>query len=332
MGGITVSEKKLLEEFLGNARYHIELSEAIHNTSIEELEKKINDLQDIILYGPPGTGKSYMVDTVLEKIKEKIGLTKTVQFHAEYTYDDFIEGLKPVEGQAGTFKYEKGSFFEFCINARRMDSDKINLFFIDEINRANITAVFGEVMYAMEDKGKRTLKTARTNEDFCIPSNVIIVGTMNTADRSLAKQFDFALRRRFKFLPVYPNANILRELIYLKGFSPDLKQDFNEDMYIKAFEIMNELITRHPLLGKELTIGHILWVPSVKEEEYINKTHIGDTFREIVLPQISSYCGPNEEALETIVGPDLKKSIIFGKYPSDDSIIAYLKTLNNIYK
>ncbi|MDP9675751.1 5-methylcytosine-specific restriction protein B [Paenibacillus jamilae] len=319
-----------LQEFMTYSDYQIHSEKRINTTSIDTFIERILDLNDIILYGPPGTGKSYLIDRVLELLGEKLGSSKTVQFHSEYTYDDFIEGLKPkIEGG---FEYVEGSFYEFCNNVRKIDESgsKIHPFFIDELNRANITAVFGEIMYLMDKKGIRELPTARTGKPFSIPPNVVIIGTMNTADKSIGGQIDFALRRRFRFLPVYPDPSILQELITSKGFTSELREKLTEGEYIKAFKAMNILISKHPLLGKELTLGHILWTPKRFSEVEMNEDTLGEIFRELVLPQIVSYSGSNTELLGRILGPELRDTLIFGEYPANDQILALLKSLQQI--
>ncbi|MED1876669.1 McrB family protein [Brevibacillus borstelensis] len=317
-----------VQEFLDHADYQLESKSDINTVDIDIVLSRISKKQDVILYGPPGTGKSYMIDNVTELLGERKGLSKTIQFHAEYTYDDFVEGLKP--NNNGGFSYVKGDFFQFCEDVKDADpqGNKIHTFFIDEINRANITSVFGELMYLIEGKGKRILPTARTKTPFFIPNNVVIIGTMNTADRSLGK-FDFALRRRFRFLPVYPDHNILKQMILKFGFTDELKSSLNEDAYINAFRKLNNKIRIHPLLGKELTLGHVLWMPKLEEDRKISVDDIGDVFRELILPQLESYCGSNKETLGSLIGPNLRDDLIMGRYIANESVIAFLVSLQN---
>lgn len=319
----------LIKELMDHTAYQVKVEHKINTISIDVLEKKITNLKDVILYGPPGTGKSFMVDSVMRRLGEKFGHTKKIQFHSEYTYDDFVEGLVPKEGE-GIFEYHSGAFFKFCEEVEKTDPDlkKIHPFFIDEINRANITSVFGEVLYLIEDKGIRTLATSKRNIPFTIPKNVIIIGTMNTADKSLSR-LDFALRRRFSFLPVYPDDNVLREVVLSMGFSEDLESKITIDSYVDAFNSLNAQINAHPLLGKDLTIGHVLWIPKVESVRSITEEDIGDVFREYVFPQLESYCGSNKEALGVLIGPRLRDSIVFGKYISDLEVLAYLNSQKN---
>lgn len=199
-----------VEQFLTQAEYDdVDVSNKITNTSIEQLIEAVTNYQDCILFGPPGTSKTFMIDSLAERLGDKLGLMNMVQFHTNYSYEEFVEGIVP-DVEHGGFKYETGVFFDFCVEAAKDENkDKLCLFIIDEINRANVTAVFGEVMYLMENKGKRTLKTPKQKLDFTVPENVVIVGTMNTADKTLAK-LDFAFRRRFRFMAVYPSDTTLR--------------------------------------------------------------------------------------------------------------------------
>ena len=316
-----------VEEFLQHAAYEeVDLRDKVANTTIDQVVEVVLKKQDCILYGPPGTSKTYMIDNLSEKLSDKLGLFEKIQFHANYSYEEFIEGIVP-DVDKGGFKFETGVFYNFCQKASEEQyQDKICVFVIDEINRANVTAVFGEVMNLMEDKGRRILKTAKQQLDFCIPSNVVIVGTMNTADKTLAK-LDFALRRRFRFLPVYPSSDILHTIISASSFSESLEISIKD--YIDCFNILNAKITRHPLLGKDLTLGHVLWIKKDTSLEPYTKEDIGRIFRETIFPQLESYCGSNRDVLGSLLGPKLRDKIIFGFEISDDDVIEFLSGLKN---
>lgn len=316
-----------VEEFLQHSTYEeVDLSYKIANTTIDQVVEAVLNKQDCILYGPPGTSKTYMIDKLSEKLADKLGLFEVIQFHANYSYEEFIEGIVPDVGNGG-FKFETGTFYNFCRKAlEEQYRDKISVFVIDEINRANVTAVFGEVMNLMEDKGQRKLKTSKQHLDFCIPSNVVIVGTMNTADKTLAK-LDFAFRRRFRFLSVYPSSEILHTLISASSFSESLGISIED--YIDCFNILNAKITKHPLLGKDLTLGHVLWMRKDTSENPYTKEDIGKIFRETIFPQIESYCGSNRDILGSLLGPELRDRIIFGYEITDDVVIEFLSGLKN---
>lgn len=169
-----------------------------------------------ILYGPPGTGKTFIAHHLARhliganKDGERDGFTQLLQFHPAYSYEEFIQGLRPQptsEGSTGlAFTLQPGRFLNFCREAAgRMDTCVL---IIDEINRANLAQVLGELLYLLEYR-EAQIRLAGSDTPFSIPANVRILGTMNTADRSIAL-VDNALRRRFAFLRVAPDLNTLR--------------------------------------------------------------------------------------------------------------------------
>jgi hypothetical protein len=180
--------------------------------SVQELNrwlKAIERKKQAIIYGPPGTGKTHIAQAIARLLTaDKDGLISMVQFHPAYSYEDFIQGIRPKIGAAGSLEYQmtRGRFLDFCDDAATRSSTSVLI--IDEINRANLSRVFGELMYLMEYRDKTI--TLAGGEEFAIPENVRIIGTMNTADRSIAL-VDHALRRRFAFLELSPNFQILRQ-------------------------------------------------------------------------------------------------------------------------
>ena len=167
--------------------------------------------KNIILEGAPGVGKTFLARKIAYQL---IGFVKDeniemVQFHQSYSYEDFVQGIRPSE--EGGFERRNGIFFDFCSKARR-SPDQQFVFIIDEINRGNISKILGELMMLIEaDKRKKqyAIKLTYSNEDderFFVPENVYLIGCMNTADRSLAI-VDYALRRRFRFCPIKPEFN-----------------------------------------------------------------------------------------------------------------------------
>lgn len=205
----------------------------------DDIEMWVQSLQrkkQIIFYGPPGTGKTFTAKELAKQITGGTdGFWDTVQFHQSYEYEDFIQGLRPKNDSNGNLTYElqAGTFLEFCEKARDKDSPCVLI--LDEINRTDLSSVFGELMYLLEYREDSMQLAQHTEEDegFSIPDNVYLLGTMNTADRSIAL-VDFALRRRFAFIPLYPNYDVLRN--HYAGTGTDVME------LIELIETINEEI------------------------------------------------------------------------------------------
>jgi MoxR-like ATPase len=212
--------------------------------------------KNIILQGPPGTGKTFVAKRLAyalmgEKAPERV---VAVQFHQSYSYEDFIQGFRPREG--GGFERRDGVFYRFCERAR-LDPDHAYVFVIDEINRGNVSKVFGELMLLMEaDKRGEEYRVQLTysagDEHFYIPENVHFIGTMNTADRSLAL-VDYALRRRFAFFHVPPafNAQLKAHLLENVGLSEALATSV-----LARMRGLNDIIRQDANLGEGFEVGH----------------------------------------------------------------------------
>ena len=169
--------------------------------------RAITRKKQAILYGPPGTGKTFVARALARHlIGGGDGFVDMVQFHPAYAYEDFVQGIRP-HTRAGGLEYQltPGRFLQFCERARSCRG--LCVLIIDEINRANLSRVFGELMVLLEYRDHEIALAAGTR--FRIPPNVLLIGTMNTADRSIAL-VDQALRRRFAFLAVYPDYDVLR--------------------------------------------------------------------------------------------------------------------------
>ena len=187
--------------------------------SSEDLEHWLCALdrkKQAVFYGPPGTGKTFLSEKLSKHlISGTDGFTQLVQFHPEYAYQDFMQGIRPVTGKDGSLQYKNipGVFKLFCEKAR--DCKGRCVLIIDEINRANLSRVFGELMYLLEYRNESVELSG--GGKFHIPENVRIIGTMNTADRSIAL-VDYALRRRFAFIRLAPDFEILRKFHEDSGF------------------------------------------------------------------------------------------------------------------
>jgi 5-methylcytosine-specific restriction protein B len=228
------------------------------DTWIEALNRK----KGCVFYGPPGTGKTFAARKIAEKVTDNTSNeSDIVQFHQSYEYEDFMQGIRPVldgNNRSGSLNYEmqKGKFYEFCKKAEKLSGPCILI--IDEINRADVSSVFGELMYLLEyrDEEIHLSQDSEDGEKFSIPRNVYLIGTMNTADRSIAL-VDFALRRRFAFLPLYPNYDVLRE-----KFDAN---DVDTDDLIEVLEKINDEIG-----DKQYSLGYSYFLDADVRSELAN--------------------------------------------------------------
>lgn len=172
-----------------------------------------------ILYGPPGTGKTFVAQKLAQHLTQaQDGFWEMVQFHPAYAYEDFVQGIRPFTDESGTLHYSlvPGRFLDFCQRASQHDS--VCVLIIDEINRANLAAVFGELMVLLEYR--EAVIPLASGGSFQIPASVRLIGTMNTADRSIAL-VDHALRRRFAFIHLPPNYDVLRHFHTSTGYDAE---------------------------------------------------------------------------------------------------------------
>ena len=197
----------------------LEVISNISRISITELQcwiQAIKRKNQAIIYGPPGTGKTFIANLIAKYlIGGGDGFYELVQFHPTYSYEDFIQGLRPQLNLNGQLEYAMipGRFMDFCEKAENSIGPCVLI--IDEINRANLSMVFGELMYLLEYRDQKI--AIASGGELKIPENIKIIGTMNTADRSIAL-VDHALRRRFAFLSLKPNYDILKSYHENTGF------------------------------------------------------------------------------------------------------------------
>ncbi len=181
---------------------------------LDEMVELLEDKRQIVLYGPPGTGKTYLALRLARAIVEgDEARTAVVQFHPATSYEDFFEGLRPKVTEAGQVTYERtdGPLADMAAKAAG-DPDRKYLLIIDEINRANLPKVFGELLFLLEYRTREARTLYRPKEPFRLPPNLWFIGTMNTSDRSIAL-IDAAMRRRFHFVPFFPHEGPMKGLL-----------------------------------------------------------------------------------------------------------------------
>jgi len=172
---------------------------------LTETMELLNEKKQIVLYGPPGTGKTYLAQEIAESLVEQTnGEYRLVQFHPSYAYEDFIEGFRPSTAGDDTFKFTKEPGpFRRLVSAALANPSGAYILVIDEINRANLAKVFGELYFLLEYRDRTIQLQYSPEDDFALPKNVFVIGTMNTADRSIAL-VDAAMRRRFAWQSLFP--------------------------------------------------------------------------------------------------------------------------------
>lgn len=244
----------------------------------ENLVAVLRNKKNIILQGAPGVGKTFAARRLAwsmmgEKDDSRI---EFVQFHQNYSYEDFMMGYKPVEDG---FELKYGIFYRFCQRAANQP-DKEFFFIIDEINRGNMSKIFGELLMLIEKDYRGTKATLAYNGlSFSVPKNLYIIGMMNTADRSLA-MIDYALRRRFSFFEVEPGFDSEGFIHYQNGLN---NETLNE--LINKVKDLNREITLDKSLGKGFCIGHSYFCGrDVCTEEWLHSIVDYD-----ILPMLSEY-------------------------------------------
>lgn len=329
------------------------------NPATEEGEEEGEPGQDweayknLILYGPPGTGKTYMSAvyavafcdgkplfelTDYSKVMERYGELKKqgrimfTTFHPSYSYEEFIEGIRPVVDRGKdslSYAVEPGIFKEFCALAAGSGSggavgihkEKAGMpyvFIIDEINRGNISKIFGELITLIENSKRAGEKEAvsavlpYSGEEFSVPKNVYLIGTMNSADRSVALM-DTALRRRFQFVEMMPQPQVLRQL----------KADRVGELDVAdMLEVINGRLTY--LYDREHTIGHAFFTELTGENATLEK--LGYIFETAIFPLLQEYFYEDYEKIQLVLG-DNAKSRPELKFIRDDTVCA-----GNIFK
>lgn len=267
------------------------LSEVYLDTQeYEDLRGILGWKKNIILQGPPGVGKTFAARRLAYSMMgtRDSSRVELVQFHQSYSYEDFVMGYKP---DGSGFALKDGVFKRFC-DLARIDSDNEYYFIIDEINRGNLSQIFGELLVLLEaDKRDKPATLAYTDEPFSVPGNLYVIGMMNTADRSLAL-IDYALRRRFSFFEMKP-------AFASQGFQQYQSSLANENFntVVRAITELNQDITGDPALGKGFCIGHSYLCGTSKDK--IKDEWLRAVLRYDIIPLLEEYWFDEPEKLDT---------------------------------
>lgn len=232
----------------------------IDKEAFEDILVLFRTKKNILLQGPPGVGKTFIAKRLAFALigTESETQVSMVQFHQSYSYEDFIQGYRP-DANTGGFKLKNGVFFDFCRRARE-DRERDYVLIVDEINRGNLSKIFGEAMMLIEpDKRseKWAISLAYSDDRFYVPENMYLLGMMNTADRSLA-MVDYALRRRFGFVDLIPafKRSEFREFLKGRGVEDELIE-----LIISKMSRLNKEIEEDKDLGAGFCIGHSFFCP-----------------------------------------------------------------------
>jgi hypothetical protein len=248
---------------------------------IERLEEWVALLRgpkrQALFYGPPGTGKTFVARQLARHLAGPDGEVELVQFHPSFSYEDFIEGLRPSLSANGVLAYEirPGVFQEFC--QRALGRNGTFVFVIDEVNRAELGAVLGELMMLLEYRG-RAVPLPYSQRKFSVPENVVVLATMNTADRSLAL-VDFALRRRFHAFEMRPDRKVLERHLSARGEPAEL-----------ALQMFDEVQKR--VDNADFAPGHSYWM-----SDDLSAAGLDRVWRYELFPYLAEYWFEHRETL-----------------------------------
>ena len=255
---------------------------------LTDLLALLQDKQQLILQGPPGTGKTYVAQRLaklLTGLAEPGLQVTTVQFHPSYGYEDFIEGIRPESklGAAGQHVVDypvlPGRFREFCERAARHGGATPFVFIIDEINRGNLPRIFGELMYLLEYR-KESVLLPYSGKSFQIPPNVYLIGTMNTADRSIAL-VDFALRRRFNFVQMHADPDLFDRWLATTALG------------IPYLATLYRRLCTEAIADPHYRIGHSYFIDNALTEAKLERI-----WRYTIEPLLTEYYAENEKTAE----------------------------------
>ena len=272
------------------------LAEELHLTDDSHLERIVRMLEhrmQVVFYGPPGTGKTYVARKLAAHLAGNEDRVDLVQFHPSYAYEDFVEGYRPAMLESGMAGFELREGPLKRIAQRAAESTERFVLIIDEINRGNLSKVLGELYFLLEYR-KEKITLQYSDDRFSLPPNLWIIGTMNTADRSIAR-IDSALRRRFHFVPFFPDEPPIKGLLsrWLARHKPEMA------WVAEVLDRANEQLDRpHAAIG-----------PSHFMHDYLDEEWVGMIWEHSVLPYIAEQYFGEEDRLEDFALDHLKSQV-----------------------
>lgn len=296
------------EPEIGNTPYSVEDIVAagvfLKEEQIQTILDRLRTKKAIILQGTPGVGKTFIARKVAYALMEEVDnyRLEMVQFHQSYAYDDFVRGYRPLPGKAGSFDLQNGVFYEFCHRAAQ-DPDHEYVFIIDEINRGNLSLIFGELLMLIE-ADKRGPEFAvhlvyRQPDEprFFIPANVYVIGLMNVADRSLA-MVDYALRRRFAFITLHPQyeSGLFQQWLLARSMPQPIIE-----LITSRMNALNREIREDPLLGENYQIGHSYFCPKGDNFAELNEAWYLGIVKTEIAPLLKEYWFDNPQRADEAI-------------------------------
>lgn len=270
---------------------------AVNSVEKSLLKRILSDYHQLILSGPPGTSKSYLCSELAKDYTKSLH----IQFHPQYSYQQFVGGYVVEKTEVN---YQKGAMLEFVDEAIKSEEEKDGknyLIVIDEINRANTSQVFGDLIQCLDRNNRVQILCDGIMTEYYIPKNIHIIGTMNTTDRTIGA-LDYALKRRFLDVYCGSNSQVLADLCPNVDFIS--LADFLDKINTRLYEQLN---------NRELCVGHAIFLNDTyknESNEYIwdfDKFELLFNFK--ILPLVEEYCYGNYDLVHEIVGEDLTKRL-----------------------